>query len=201
MLKILTVKQWSNHNIEVWCSSPKLSLNSKDILLIRPLSRPINISNLTRLSGESGWEKASETENLTKPSKLKAVGRKKNPNLEIQTGYFYTNIFQSSFVSLKSISKNNKEICRNPTPSSTRFSRPIWIRFVHKSMDIINEKIQYIKDHIKTLKASEFETELGHKLKITHTLLLTIVDGKVCDATTGTASTMRYYICTSTDIF
>lgn len=65
------------------------------------------------------------------------------------------NLFQSSFVPIKLISNVNekkKTIWQNPTPSSTRFCRPICIHFLHETFDITNEEIQYIEDQIIMLK-------------------------------------------------
>ncbi|XP_063221512.1 uncharacterized protein LOC134535904 [Bacillus rossius redtenbacheri] len=110
------------------------------------------------------------------------------------------NIFQSSCVPIKLIANNHTEkkiIWQNPTPSSTRFCRPIRIRFVHETADVTLHEIKYIQEQIKTLKETEVPSFHG-AVKIRHTLLLTMVDGKVCNAATGTTSTMRCYICGST---
>jgi len=49
------------------------------------------------------------------------------------------NIFQSSLVPLRSIcniDNKKKVVWQNPVPSSTRFCRPIRIRFLHETVDI-----------------------------------------------------------------
>lgn len=107
------------------------------------------------------------------------------------------NIFQSSCVPIKLITKVNgkkKTIWQNPSPSSTRFCRPIRIRFLQETSDVTNEEIRYIEDQISVLNKTEVQIN-GDVLKVKHTMLLTMVDGKVCNAATGTASTMRCYIC------
>lgn len=75
-------------------------------------------------------------------------------------------------------------------PTSTRFCTPICICFVHETSDIINAEISYTENQINMSNKTEIPTEAG-ALKIQHTVLLTTVDEKVCNAATGTTSTMR----------
>lgn len=109
------------------------------------------------------------------------------------------NIFLSSLVPVRLIVSINGEtkkiVWQNPVPSSVRFCRPIRARFVHETKDITKEEISFIKNQEKLLKQTE-DIEQGAKIK--HTLLLTMVDGKVCNAATDTASTLRCYICGQT---
>jgi len=111
------------------------------------------------------------------------------------------NIFQSSLVPLRLViiidGEQKKVIWQNPVPSSVRFCRPIRIRFINKSKDITNEEKDYIENQIKSLKETKFTFSHGIN-KIKHSLLFTMVDGKVCNAITNTASTMKCYICGQT---
>ena len=111
-----------------------------------------------------------------------------------------SNIFQSSLVPLRlqsHIADRKKVLWQNPTPSSTRFCRPICIRFLHETVDITNEEIKYVEDQVTQLR----RTKIMHPKAaafVRHTLLPTMVDGKVCNAATGTTFTMRCYICGKT---
>lgn len=109
------------------------------------------------------------------------------------------NMFLSSLVPVRLIvsidGETKKNVWQNPVPSSVRFCRPIRARFVHETKDITKEEISFIENQEKCLKQTE-DIEQGAKIK--HTLLLTMVDGKVCNAATDTASTMRCYICGQT---
>jgi len=109
------------------------------------------------------------------------------------------NIFQSSLVPLRLIviidGEQKKIIWQNPVTSSPRFCRPIRIRFISESKDIIVDEIEYVKNQITNLKETKVSNEIG---KIKHTMMLTMVDGKVCNAATDTTSTMRCYICGQT---
>ncbi|KAL4720723.1 hypothetical protein ACJJTC_002087 [Scirpophaga incertulas] len=106
------------------------------------------------------------------------------------------NIFQSSFVPLRLVSGADKRtiIWQNPTPSSPRYCRPIRIRFIKESTDIIKEEIAYIKSQIALL----IQTKIENSTQVKHTLLFTMVDGKVCNAATNVISTMKCYICGAT---
>ena len=71
------------------------------------------------------------------------------------------------------------------------------IRFIHETADITNEEIGYINSQIQTLQETKISRTEGD-LSIKHTLLMTTVDAKVCNAATETASAMRCYICKAT---
>lgn len=108
------------------------------------------------------------------------------------------NLFLSSLVPVRLIVSVNGEmkkiIWQNPVPSSVRFCRPIRARFVHETKDVTIEEVEFIEKQSKNLT----ETVIEGSIKITHTMLLTMVDGKVCNALTDTTSTMRCYICGQT---
>lgn len=111
-----------------------------------------------------------------------------------------SNIFQSSLVPLRlqsHIGNKMKTLWQNPTPSSTRFCRPIRIRFLHETVDITNDEIKYVEDQTKQLSRTEIENH-NRATFVRHTLLPTMVDAKVCNAATSTSSTMRCYICGKT---
>ncbi|CAG5056982.1 unnamed protein product [Parnassius apollo] len=115
------------------------------------------------------------------------------------TGDDDANIFLSSLVPVRMIVSINGEtrkiIWQNPVPSSVRFCRPIRARFIHETKDITKEEITYIEEQARNLKET---TGMEVSVKINHNILLTMVDGKVCNAATDTASTMRCYICGQT---
>ncbi|WP_209391488.1 hypothetical protein, partial [Chryseobacterium sp. RR2-3-20] len=60
-----------------------------------------------------------------------------------------------------------------------------------------NEEIKYIEDQVKQLSETEI-TNPNSIISVQHTLLLTIVDAKVCNSATNTTSTIRCYICGKT---
>lgn len=91
----------------------------------------------------------------------------------------------------------NKILWQNPTPSSTRFCQPIRVQFLRDTVVLTKEEIKYVKDQANNLLKTEISTMNGPG-KVKHTLLPTMVDGKVCNSVTSTASTMRCYICGKT---
>ncbi|XP_069685850.1 uncharacterized protein [Periplaneta americana] len=109
------------------------------------------------------------------------------------------NIFQSSLVPLQLVCGTDikKVIWKNPTPSSPRYCRPIKIRFVKESADLTREEIGYLESKIVTLNETKIEIN-GRNLVIKHTLILTMIDAKICNAATNTTSTMKCYICGAT---
>lgn len=110
-----------------------------------------------------------------------------------------SNIFQSCFVPLRLVCGEKKEriIWENPTPSSSRFCRPIRFRFIKESAAVIEQEIKYVKNNINNLVATEVDLD-GDKYLVKHILIMTMVDGKICNAATGTTSTSKCYICGAT---
>lgn len=109
-----------------------------------------------------------------------------------------SNIFQSSFVPLRLISKcNNKVVWENPTPSSPRYCRPIRIRFIKETSDITKGEIAYIQSAIDSFTPAIIYLQ-DKCFVINHVMLLTMVDAKICNAACDNLSTMKCYICGAT---
>ncbi|XP_046401687.1 uncharacterized protein LOC124167721 [Ischnura elegans] len=77
----------------------------------------------------------------------------------------------------------------NPCPSSVRYCRPIRLQWAKESKKLSIEEEKYIERQIKTLKNLEIE-----KFSVKFCMVLTMIDGKVCNALTN-ASSMKCYIC------
>lgn len=111
-------------------------------------------------------------------------------------------IFFTSLVPLQliSIDKNTSEkiiVWKNPRPSSPRFCRPIKIEFLHETTEATVKQTENIKEQAS--KLIPFNTVLdGKDITVNYELALTMIDGKVCNAITGTASTQRCYLCNAT---
>ncbi|CAG9566091.1 unnamed protein product [Danaus chrysippus] len=89
------------------------------------------------------------------------------------------NIFQSCFVPVRLIcgKDNQKVLWENPTPSSARFCRPIRFRFVKETTDVTNAEINYVKNSINNLVATEVDID-GEKFLVHSQFVMTMVDGK-----------------------
>lgn len=109
------------------------------------------------------------------------------------------NIFQSCFVPLRLVcgEDDQKIVWENPKPSSPRFCRLIRFRFVKESTDVTEEEINHIKTAANELTPTEVILK-ENKFVIKHIFIMTMVDGKVCNAATGTKSTSRCFICGAT---
>ena len=107
-------------------------------------------------------------------------------------------IFQSSFIPLQLIcGTNNKLVWQNPTPSSPRYCRPMRIRFVKESSDITNDEFNNVQSATSSLHDTKV-TVADKYFSVKHTLLLTMIEAKVCNAAPHATSTMRCYICGET---
>ncbi|CAH1110473.1 unnamed protein product [Psylliodes chrysocephalus] len=101
-----------------------------------------------------------------------------------------SSIFQSCFAPLQLVSedKNKKVLWNNPTPSSPRFCGPIRFRFINETNDVTEEEITHVKSAITFLVPPDVDLG-GKKLLIKHNFIITMVDGKVGNAATGTKFT------------
>lgn len=89
--------------------------------------------------------------------------------------------------------EENKIVWQNPRIYSTRFCRPIKFHFTQELNAIIEAENANIQKQIE-LWPSFFDLD-GFKIQVNHKLVLTMIDGKVCNALTETVSTQRCYLC------
>ncbi|KAL4104078.1 hypothetical protein QTP88_019391 [Uroleucon formosanum] len=102
-----------------------------------------------------------------------------------------SSIFILSLVPTKLYDPNlNKVFWENDRPSSTDFCRPIKFEFVKETTNTIITEINKIESEIINLVPS-----LCQNVEIEHKLVMTMIDGKVCNAITNTSSAARCYIC------
>lgn len=98
-----------------------------------------------------------------------------------------SSIYISSFVPLQLYGMENDKkiiIWQNPTPSSTRYCRPIRMLFQKESVDLINQESDIIQTEIDQLENSEVVVD-NNFFSIRHDMQQTMIDGKVCNALTG----------------
>lgn len=106
------------------------------------------------------------------------------------------NMFLTSLVPLR-LSDNKSLFWDNPRPSSTRFCRPIRFTFVTETPDIIRDEVSRIKYEISNLKSTVLNFK-GKIITVSHTLVLSMIDGKVAQALMDTASMAVCPICKAT---
>lgn len=99
-------------------------------------------------------------------------------------------VFMTALVPLKLIGEVSQTVYwENPRPSSSRFCRPISLEWTHESEKLIKEEENRIQSEITALTPLNInQTNVNFKM------LLTMVDGKVCNVLANTSS-MRCYIC------
>ena len=88
-------------------------------------------------------------------------------------------------------------IWRNPQSGSTRNCRLISIEYTKETSDKTRMAVKEIEEQIESLILSSVETNYG-TLKVSHTLYLTMIDGKVCQAFTKIPSSASCTICQAT---
>lgn len=105
-------------------------------------------------------------------------------------------VFMTSLVPIKLVSNKNQDqiLWQNPRTSSTRFCRPVRFQFTKETTELSVTEKEHIEAQIRTLSSTKLNI-YGIDIEILHTLLFTMVDGKVCNAVTGTTSTLKCYIC------
>ena len=81
-------------------------------------------------------------------------------------------------------------VWENPTPSSTRYCRPIRLQFLKETADSICEEKNVVEKQIESL--IPFQTTFDElNVQIKYHLTFTMIDGKVKNAITETTSAMR----------
>lgn len=91
-------------------------------------------------------------------------------------------------------SGNKKIIWQNLRASSTRYCRPIKLLFAKESATLIKEETEKIKRQISALSPTTVQIPESQVL-VNTTLILTMVDGKVCNALADNQSSQKCYIC------
>lgn len=100
------------------------------------------------------------------------------------------NLFLSSLVPLRLVGTESGHIAwKNPRPSSTRFCRPIRLQWIHETTEIAQAENEYIQKQVQ-----ELQPFVSDNITVQYSLMLTMIDGKICNALANTSS-MQCYIC------
>lgn len=102
-------------------------------------------------------------------------------------------IFLTSFVPLELKTEDETVIWRNPRPSSPRFCRPLRLEFIHETVEVTVNEVTRVENEIKNLVPTEY-----NGFEISHILIFSMIDGKVCNSVTSTKSAQRCYLCSLT---
>lgn len=151
------------------------------------------------------WLSSSEVSELTLVSKWGCDGssghsrykQKFNDFLEADDEYLFT--FSFVPIKLHPIDDTQTYIWQNERTSSTTLCRPIKFLFSKEKSDMVNSETLIIRNQILKLQPTKIHLSNGNRLiNIRHQLLLTMVDGKVCNTLSGTKSSQTCYICKAT---
>lgn len=115
-----------------------------------------------------------------------------NPVVKISDSH----LFMTSIVPLSiTLAENQiKHVWKNSRPSSTRYCRALKFEFIKETPDLIREEKTRVENEIKHLRETEINL-YGRIFKIRHILYFTMIDGKVAQPVTNTASSSNCVIC------
>lgn len=106
-------------------------------------------------------------------------------------------MFIISLVPIRLVNDEQKIIWENPRPSSPRFCRVIKFIYKKETEALIKEECQVIEKQIMELEPTRVEVK-GVAISIKHYLIMSMIDGKVCNVLTENKSTQRCFICKAT---
>lgn len=105
------------------------------------------------------------------------------------------NLFLTSIVPIQlsgQVHIANKIILwHNPRVSSTRYCRPIRFEYVKETKEVTKAEIGRMETEIKALQPTKVSVG-NHTFNITHNLVMTMIDGKICNSLTDTSSQVCY---------
>lgn len=105
-------------------------------------------------------------------------------------------LFVFSFVPIRLYDGQNI-IWQNPRPSSTLYCRPIKFIFSKETNELTITETNKVLDEITQLVPTLCNVGES-QISVKHELLLTMTDGKVCNALTDTRSAQKCYVCGAT---
>lgn len=102
-----------------------------------------------------------------------------------------TSILSSFICPIRLSDKSSNTILwQNPAPSSTGFCRPLKLLFIKETADVVRKEVEAFKESVQQLHPT-----VTDNIQVHHKIIITMVDGKVCQALTHTPSAASCYIC------
>lgn len=90
-------------------------------------------------------------------------------------------------------------VWQNPRPSSTRFCRPIRFQFQKETTQLSLAEMRHVEEQIEKLQPTTYKLQ-DHDISIKHVCIMSMIDGKVCNALTDTKSAQICYVCKATPV-
>lgn len=105
-----------------------------------------------------------------------------------------SSLFSIALVPINLADGNNNKVWENPRPSSTRYCRPIKLEYAKETIEYTKQEDEKIQEQIQNLETTR--VTINHlNFFITHKLVQTMVDGKVCNSLTENRSAATCNIC------
>lgn len=101
-----------------------------------------------------------------------------------------SSIFMTSLVPLK-LTDGDNTIWTNPKPCSTFYCRPVQFTFVKESEAVVIDNKRKMDEEIEALNP----TECINSNRVTHKLMMTMIDAKVCTYLSEARSNASCYLC------
>lgn len=120
--------------------------------------------------------------------------RYSNSSVETESEVYDTNLFAITCISLRLVTSNGIILWNNPTSQSSRFCRPIALKWMKETSKSILQQKKLIQDQIDELEVLEMQME-DYTIRIHFSLHMTLIDGKVLNVITNTKSSQSCPIC------
>lgn len=110
-----------------------------------------------------------------------------------------SSIFISSLVPivLHDVDQSENVYWRNLKPSSTTLCRPLRLQFQKETEEFVLQIDREIKEEIDELTTTVIIKE-NYTIEISHQLICTMIDGKICNHLSGNKSSQTCFICNAT---
>lgn len=105
------------------------------------------------------------------------------------------NLFAITCIPLRLITSAGVVLWNNPTSQSSRFCRPIALKWLKETPECILMQKKAIQDQIDQLDALHITLRHVYSIRIHFSMHLTLIDGKVLNAITNTKSSQACPIC------
>ncbi|KAL0879262.1 hypothetical protein ABMA27_003042 [Loxostege sticticalis] len=106
-------------------------------------------------------------------------------------------LFKNDIPHLFTMKSTGDIIWQNPRPSSTMYCQRIKLIFSNESTDFTVSETNKVMEEVNSLVPIICSIG-GNKVSVKHTLLLKMINGKVCNALTETSISLKCYICGAT---
>lgn len=92
--------------------------------------------------------------------------------------------------------ENNSQtiVWKNPRCNSTNYCRPVSLSFHKETTEYTLQEVNNMNEQIKNLVPTKIDVN-GIEAEVCHDFKMTMIDGKVCNAVTGTKSTQSCNVC------